>query len=61
MYDKVFWKIFNFYIGNDFYGFSKKGRRKVYKLLVYVCDCLYKCFLYDIEGFVIKERFDILL
>ncbi|XP_034311475.2 HEAT repeat-containing protein 1 [Magallana gigas] len=47
--------------GNDFYGSSKKGRRKAHKLLVHVCDCLYKCFLYDTEGFVTKERFDTLL
>lgn len=54
-------KKLNFCTGNDFYGSSKKGRRKAHKLLVHVCDCLYKCFLYDTEGFVTKERFDTLL
>lgn len=58
---KFLLKILTFYTGNDFYGSSKKGRRKAHKLLVHVCDCLYKCFLYDTEGFVTKERFDTLL
>lgn len=64
MHDKVSQKKknnLNFCTGNDFYGSSKKGRRKADKLLVHVCDCLYKCFLYDTEGFVTKERFDTLL
>ncbi|XP_056020027.1 HEAT repeat-containing protein 1-like isoform X2 [Ostrea edulis] len=46
---------------DDFYGSSKSGRRKSHKLLVYIFDCLCKCFLYDTEGFVTKERFDTLL
>ncbi|XP_062578566.1 HEAT repeat-containing protein 1-like [Saccostrea cucullata] len=47
--------------GEDYFDSSKLGKHKAHKLLVYICDCLYKCFLYDTEGFVTKERFDTLL
>ena len=47
--------------GKDFFGSSKAGRHQAHDLLVHVCDCLYRCFLYDTEGFVTKERFDTLL
>ncbi|XP_071145410.1 HEAT repeat-containing protein 1-like isoform X1 [Mytilus edulis] len=40
---------------------GNRGRRLSNQLLCYIFDCLYKCFLYDTEGFVTKERFDSLM
>nr|KAG5705320.1 hypothetical protein BaRGS_010771 [Batillaria attramentaria] len=38
-----------------------KKERKVSQLLTHTLGCLHKCFLYDSENFINKERFDLLL
>lgn len=40
---------------------SLKWKTYTSKLLTYIFDCAYKCFLYDTDGFVNKERFEILM
>ena len=40
---------------------DEEATEKCCQLLIYVLDCLYKCFLYDSQRFVNKERFDRLL
>lgn len=58
----IFWYMFCVVsTGKDFFGPSKTEQRQAHNLLVHVCDCLYRCFLYDTEGFVTKERSDTLL
>ncbi|KAK3612581.1 hypothetical protein CHS0354_042081 [Potamilus streckersoni] len=44
--------------GTKFFPEDRKKRKKSCQLLLYILDCLHKCFLYDTEGFVSKERFD---
>ncbi|KAL3869078.1 hypothetical protein ACJMK2_041804 [Sinanodonta woodiana] len=47
--------------GIKFFPEDRKKRKKSCQLLMYIFDCLHKCFLYDTEGFVNKERFDSLM
>ncbi|OWF38112.1 HEAT repeat-containing protein 1-like [Mizuhopecten yessoensis] len=47
--------------GKGYFGKGKQYRRMSHQLLVHVIDCLQKCFLYDTEGFLNKERFDCLM
>ncbi|XP_041358175.1 HEAT repeat-containing protein 1-like isoform X2 [Gigantopelta aegis] len=44
-----------------YFGPGKVARHKSCLLVTCIVDCLYKCFLYDSEGFVNKERFDSLM
>ncbi|XP_060070386.1 HEAT repeat-containing protein 1-like [Ylistrum balloti] len=47
--------------GKGYFGKGKQCRRMSHQLLVHVIDCLHKCFLYDTEGFLNKERFECLM
>lgn len=38
-----------------------KWKRHTSTLLTYIFDCAHKCFLYDTDGFVNKERFEVLM
>lgn len=40
---------------------SLKWKRHTSTLLTYIFDCAHKCFLYDTDGFVNKERFEVLM
>ncbi|GFN81361.1 heat repeat-containing protein 1 [Plakobranchus ocellatus] len=44
-----------------FFGKGKAARLKSCKLVCYVLDCLQKTFAHDTEGFMNKERFDIVM
>ncbi|XP_070562669.1 HEAT repeat-containing protein 1-like [Ptychodera flava] len=44
-----------------FFGEDESSEVKSVLLLQYVIDCLHKCFLYDTEGFVNRERFECLM
>ncbi|KAH9488295.1 HEAT repeat-containing protein 1 [Bulinus truncatus] len=44
-----------------FYGKGKAARVKSCQLLAYILDCLQKTFAHDTEGFLTKERFDIVM
>ena len=44
-----------------FFSTDRRKRKKSCLLLQFVLDCLYKTFLYDTEGFVNKERFDMIM
>ncbi|BFY99516.1 hypothetical protein BsWGS_02556 [Bradybaena similaris] len=44
-----------------FFGKGKNARRKSCRLLCYIVDCLQKTFSADTEGFVTKERFDVVM
>ncbi|CAG5116526.1 unnamed protein product [Candidula unifasciata] len=44
-----------------FFGKGKNARRKSCRLLCYIVDCLQKTFSFDTEGFVTKERFDVVM
>ena len=44
-----------------FFGDQVNEMEKSCQLLNHILDCLYKCFLYDNQRFVNKERFDRLL
>ncbi|XP_077981207.1 HEAT repeat-containing protein 1-like [Glandiceps talaboti] len=44
-----------------FFGSDESSDAKSSLLLQYIIDCLHKCFLYDTEGFMNKDRFDCLM
>ncbi|XP_035827945.1 HEAT repeat-containing protein 1 [Aplysia californica] len=44
-----------------YFGKGKAARRKSCRLLVYVTDTLQQTFAHDTEGFVTKERFDVVM
>ena len=50
-----------FFTGGKFFPSDKSKRRKSCQLLEYVLDCIQKCCLYDTQGFINKERFDLLM
>ncbi|XP_064605769.1 LOW QUALITY PROTEIN: HEAT repeat-containing protein 1-like [Liolophura sinensis] len=47
--------------GDLFFGSGREAEQKADQLLIYLYSYLYKCFLYDSEGFVSKERFQTLM
>ncbi|XP_059178279.1 HEAT repeat-containing protein 1-like [Physella acuta] len=45
----------------NYFGKDKVARGKSCRLLLYVLDCLQKTFAHDTEGFLTKERFDVVM
>jgi len=45
----------------NYFGKGKLARKKSSQLLVYITDCLQKTFAHDTDGFLTKERFEVVM